>query len=232
MLRECYNNRTEWLDARNKPMHGIGASEAALICGIKGAFGNLDELYDLKKGIGKPKKLTNVRIENGIKAEPLIRQLFAIDHEGIYKVEYHGYDILRSDKNPFMTATLDGELTDLANGEKGVWECKNVEITRKTELEEWSGGIPEKYLVQQIHQLEVTEWDFNLLVAKLCITDWEKSEGGDIIQRLPYKRYEYRYSYIRRDDEDYQKNAAFVVSEEAAFWEDLINGRRPQTRLF
>lgn len=232
MQRTRLENRDEWLKERNKPMNGIGASESALVCGIKGAFGNLDELYDVKRGLRKPRPITNERIENGIKAEPLIRELFAIDHEGIYEVAYRGYDILRSDEHPFMTATLDGELKDLRNGELGIWECKNVTITKRSEMDEWDGRIPEKYLVQQIHQLEVTQWMFNILQARLNITEWLHTKNGNLVEKYPYKRVESRYSYIRRDDEDYRANADFIIGKESYFWDCVVNGRRPATRIF
>lgn len=225
MIREQYQNREEWLAARNRPMYGIGASDAALICGIKGAFGNIDELYNVKKGISKPKSLSNDRIDGGIAAEPHIRELFALSHRDRYKVEYHGYDILRSERYPWMFCTLDGELTDIENGEKGILEIKNILITKKADLDKWAdGNIPEYYLVQQIHQLETTEWDFNILIAFLTIVDYGRN-------RLAYNRVEQRYSYIRRDEADYRPNADFVIENERRFWACLESGTRPATRI-
>lgn len=231
MTRERHESRDEWLKARNKPMFGIGASEAALICGIRGAYGNLDELYSVKRGISKPRSFTNDRIEGGIMAEPLIRDLFAVENRDRYKVTYRGYDILRSDEHPFMFCTLDGELEDLDTHEMGVLEIKKIEVTHRSDLEKWNGGIPEYYLVQQIHQMEVTGWDFNLLVAVLSITEWDFPDGSPV-PRTPYKRTEYRYSYIRRDDADYRANADFVIRKELEFWNNLEKGIRPSTRIF
>lgn len=225
MQRERFDSREEWLAARNKPMCGIGGSDAALICGIEDAFGNIDELYNVKRGISKAKSITNDRIEGGIAAEPHIRELFAIANKERYVVEYHGYDILRNDEMPWMFCTLDGELTDIETGEKGILEIKNIVVTKRAELDRWSDGrIPERYLVQQIHQLETTQWAFNLLLAFLTIIEYSK-------RTLPFNRMEQRHSYIRRDEADYRRNADYVVERERRFWECVLNGTRPATRI-
>ena len=233
MIREKHESREEWLEARTKPMSGLGGSDAALICGVEGAFGNLDELYDVKKGLKKPKNITNSRIEGGISAEPLLRELFAIANRDRYKVTYRGYDILRSEKYPFMTATLDGEIEDFVDNLKGIWECKFVTITKRSEYEAWENGrIPEKYLVQQIHQLEVTEWGFCVLDACLVKQPWKVNEDGSIQRRHPYSDIEHKYCYISRSDPDYRANADYIIAKEKEFWDNLVAGKRPATRLF
>lgn len=228
MKRIELEDRDSWLKRRSE-IQGIGASEAALVCGIKGAFGNIDELYSVKRKIHENKTISNERIEAGILAEPLIRDLFAIENKDRFKVEYRGFDILISDEHPFMFCTLDGELTDITNDERGVLEIKKVEINKKAELEEWNNRIPERYLCQQIHQLEVTQWDFDLLVACLSIAQWKKTDNG--YEKLPYRRTEFRYSYIRRDDPDYPSQAEFVVGKEEKFWSNLQKGVRPGVKV-
>ena len=51
----------------------------------------------------------NTAVEFGNRAEPVMRELFKLKHPE-YTVEYHQYDILSQEENPFIRATLDGEL--------------------------------------------------------------------------------------------------------------------------
>ena len=72
--KETYKSKNEWLANR-----GIGGSDIATILG-KSKWQTIDDLYS-RLVYGRTKnKITTSRMQEGIDAEPLIRNLFALEH--------------------------------------------------------------------------------------------------------------------------------------------------------
>ena len=91
----------------------------------------------------------------------------------------------RIDK-PYMTATLDGKLVEIATGRKGILEIKTREIKNREDAENWQNGkIPDNYYIQCLHYLSVlNDHEFAILVAKLNFLQVENRIGFFILNIL------------------------------------------------
>lgn len=189
-------------------MQGIGASEAAAVCGMS-PWTTKNELWELKRGIRKAKDISdNADVQRGVNMEGAVRDFFSALHPE-YRVEHHPYDILFQEERPWLFATLDGEL--LADGGKtGILEIKTASPNGRAAWSEWEGKVPDHYYAQICHQLLATGYDFSILQAAL----WTRSR--DILQR------EYRF-----DRADCEEDMAWVLEQEAQFWNSVQTGKRP-----
>lgn len=204
----------EWHKARAS---GIGGSEAAAVIGQSPWCSNT-ELWKRKTGRATaPDISNNEAVRYGNDAEPLIRGLFALDYADRYKTEYLGaYDMVFHPKHSFIFATLDGRLTELETGRKGVLEIKTTSILRSMDKEKWwSDGkpcIPQQYYIQVLHQLLSSGFDFGVLHAQL-----KYEYRGDI-------RSERRTYIIERTD--HQESIDYLEAEEVKFWTDYVEKDR------
>ena len=111
----------EWLALR---MKGIGASDAAAVLGLSNWKSN-QELWEEKVGLRQPKDLSeNERVKYGQAAEKHLVALFKLQYADRYKVRVDKNVVYF--RNGFQFASLDGELTELETGDKGVHEDKTV----------------------------------------------------------------------------------------------------------
>lgn len=147
-----YPNREEWLKNR---VNTLGASEVSCVLGM--GFQTQLDLWNVKTGKVKPKDLSdNEKVRYGTDAEENLRALFALKNKDKYLIEYNPYRVYNHEKYPYLTATLDGELTRVEDNAKGVWECKTVWVNSSRVLEDWNGRIPDKYYIQVCEQLGIT----------------------------------------------------------------------------
>lgn len=162
--------REEWLDKRSI---GIGASESAAILGLS-KWETPIGLWRKKIG-GKTKDVSsNEAVQRGNRMEPAIREFFKALHPE-YTVEHYPFDILYQRDRPYLFATLDGELVS-EEGKHGILEIKTAEPKGSAGWKEWlHGNLPKNYLVQCIHQLAATGWDFVILVGLLYQRNGDKS---------------------------------------------------------
>ena len=172
------------------------------------------ELWRLKRGYAAPKDLSgNAAVQQGVKMEPILRSLFSSLHPE-YKVEHYPYDILWQEERCWLFASLDGELTD-DHGRRGILEIKTATPTGKVGWEQWSNGrMPQHYMVQCVHQLAATGFDFVRLFAALY------SLNGDITLR------EYE---IER--EDVAADIEWLVEQETRFWGHVVGNTEPPMPL-
>lgn len=202
--------RAQWLLERKK---GIGASEAAAIVGASPYQNNI-ELWEEKTGRREHTDIGDKEyVQYGIAAEPLLRQLFALDYPQ-YKVGYEEFDIIRNKDYPFILATLDGKLVDLNTLEKGVYEGKTTEIMRAAQRMKWQNAIPQNYYIQVLHQLLATGWSYAYLKAQLKSYD----ESNEV--RLETKH----YKILRKDVES---DIDYLLTKELEFWRYVESGKRP-----
>lgn len=207
-----YANREEWLKAR---INSLGASEVASI--MWQGFQNAVEIWKEKTGLALHKESNdNERISYGAEAEEHLRALFALKNRKLYKVEYFPYRTYLHEKYPFLHATLDGELTSLFDGKKGVWECKTVFVLSHKDIEQWNGKIPNKYYIQVCDQLAVTEYDFAVVMVELI----EKNGNSEI------------RTYTIERDEQVENDIRYVESEAVRFWtEYVIPKKKPPIKM-
>jgi putative phage-type endonuclease len=211
--RERFNTREEWLKSR-----GFGGSSASAILG-KNPYMTALDLY---RAIVQPKKSLHIN-ENeclmyGNNCEPLIRKIFQLDFNEKYLVRApRGNEMYRRLDKPYMTATLDGILTDKQTKEKGVLEIKTHDIRNRKDEENWASHIPDNYYIQVLHYLAVmNDFTFGVLVAKLRFFDYFDKEGKKLL------RTETRYYYIDRNDAQVKKDIEYLEKKETDFWENNI----------
>lgn len=205
LRRKVFNSREEWLAGRTS---GIGASEAAAaIC--MSPFESQYDLWLRKTGQKGDKDLSgNAAVEYGNRLEGPLRNLFQAEHPELL-VEYHQFDVLYQEERPWITATLDGELTD-ADGRKGILEIKTSAISRASQWAKWKDAIPTNYFCQCLQQLYVTGWDFVCLYAKLTKPNLDS---------------ELRTYRIERSE--HEEDIRWLVSELDKFWEKVKSGTPP-----
>lgn len=206
-----YPNRLEWLASRTQT---LGASEVASAIGI--GFTSQLDLWKEKTNRRKREDLSdNKRVDYGTRAEEHIRELFAIQNQDRYSVEYHPYRVYFDNANPFLTATLDGELVRESDGKRGVWECKTAWISSKADLDKWSNNsIPQHYYCQVCEQLAVTGFDFVVLSAQLIFLDGNS---------------EIRHYVIERNE--VEPDIEYIKKEAIKFWSCVQKDTPPNTRL-
>lgn len=197
----------EWLDAR----HGIGGSDASAVIG-KNPYKSNQDLWMEKTGRTVPPDISDKDyVRYGHAAEPLLRELFALDHPE-YKVEYFENNMIRNEKYPWAHASLDGELTD-QDGRKGILEIKTTNILQSMQREKWNDQIPDNYYIQILHYLLVTEYEFVELRAQL-----KSVRQGQI--RLNTRDY-----HIER--KEVEEDIAYIKEQEETFWRQVETDRKP-----
>jgi len=207
-----YDNREDWLANRFK---SIGASEVASAIGLS-PWMTQAELWEIKTGRKQPRDLSHVsRVVFGQNAEGLIRDLYILEHPE-FKIDYHPYRVYFQEETPFLTATLDGELTRIEDGVKGVYEGKTAEVGKKIQWEEWKNKIPDNYYIQLCQQLWCVgeEYRFSILNAKL-----KKLNGDSELRSYEFNR------------DDMEEDIHLIVREAKRFWEYVQNDKRPPLKI-
>lgn len=211
--KETFKTKEEWLNHR-----GLGGSSASAIMG-KSPYMSKLELY---RAIVMPNKThydkTNEAMQYGTKCEPIVRKLFVEDFDGVYKVHTpRNNEMYRRIDKPYMTATLDGLLTDMKTGKKGILEIKTHDIKNRKDDEDWRDHIPDNYYIQVLHYLLVmNDCDFAILSAKLRFFDYYHEDGKKLLETR------IRYYYIDRNDERIKRDLCLLEIKETDFWENNV----------
>ena len=210
-----FDTKEEWIEHRK---HYIGGSDASSILGLNGWKSNVD-LWLEKTGRIIPEDISSKPyVQFGISAEPIIRELFKLNYPQ-YKMDYVENWSHVNDSFPWAAASLDGELTEITTGRKGIWECKTTEIVSSMSKEKWSDKIPDSYYCQILHYFLVREdCEFAHLTALLT---W-KFEDKEIYQQL-------RNYHIERSD--VEADIEFLKNAEMDFWQYVKSEKEPPLRL-
>ena len=207
IIRLQFDSFGDWLSNR----HGIGGSDASAVLGMN-PYKTNEELWLEKTGKLEPVDISDKSyVKYGHEAEPLLRELFALDYPE-YLVEYYDNNMIRNKKYPWAHASLDGELVD-NDGRRGILEIKTTNILQSMQREKWKDRIPDNYYIQILHYLMVTEYDFVVLKAQLKSV-WQE----DI-------RLQTRHYFIER--KDVLGDIELLKKEEMKFWTDVLKKRRP-----
>lgn len=203
------SNHEDWLHARRGR---IGGSDAAAILGCNPWMTNV-QLWKYKTGKDKQKDISDKEVvKYGNNAEPLLRQLFALDFPQ-YEVFYEENNIFFNDKMPWAHASLDGWLVDKETGRKGILEIKTTNIIQSLQKEKWKNRIPDNYYIQILHYLMVTGFDFVILKAQL-----KYDYSGDIMLNT-------RHYKIER--KDVLEDIEFLKKAEKEFFEYIEKDMQP-----
>ena len=207
--------REEWLQARTQ---GIGGSDAGCIVGAN-PWKSARQLWMEKTGADKPDDISDKpAVKFGKLAEEHVRALFLLDHPE-YICEYHAYRMYANDHFPWLYATLDGELTDIIEDRRGIYEGKTTEIKRPEQWDDWDGCIPQHYYVQILHQLLACAWaEFAVLFACIRYTT-RNGERRMMLREYPIER------------ADVADDLAWLLDQEIAFWHKILNGIEPPDLL-
>lgn len=204
--------REQWLEERKS---GIGASDAAAILGYS-TWKNNVTLWEEKTGRRKPEDLNDPAIQYGNDAEPLLRELFALDFPE-YRLTFEPHKIVRNHDKPFIFATPDGELEEISTGRRGGLEIKTAGIRKAQDWLEWQDKVPDAYFCQVLHQMLACAWEF--VVLKAQIKHYNK-DGLAITTR--------HYQFERSD---YAEDIDFLEKEVTKFWEYVESDKRPSLKL-
>lgn len=203
-------NEEEWKKARSE--RGIGASEAAAIVGMS-PWTTTRELWEIKTGTKKPTDISdNPLVEQGHRMEDAVRGLYRSYHPD-YKIRYNQYDLLFQKELPWLFCTLDGEVTD-QDGRNGILEIKTATPMSKAEWSKWDQQIPQQYMVQILHQLLATGWEFVDLMALLI-----NSEGDFTVRTYHFER------------ADHEEDLTWLLEKETAFWDSVQSKSLPPMTL-
>lgn len=201
----------EWLENRKK---GIGGSDAASVVGLSSFKSNV-RLWEEKTGRREPEDISDKPyVRYGKEAEKHIRELFKLDYPQ-YRVDYDEFGMIANNPNmPFAFSTLDGDLTEISTGRKGILEIKTTEIMRAGQWDEWNGCVPQTYYCQVLHQLLSTGYDFAILKAQIKYTARDGSKCAAI-----------RHYLIER--ENILDDIKWLAEQEKTFWKCVQEDRKP-----
>ena len=186
--------REEWLQLRRK---GIGGSDASVIMG-KNPYRSILQLWEEKTGKLPVTDEGNEYTYWGNVMEPIIRKEF-MNRTGLKVRQKHAM-IIHKDY-PYLFADVDGIVTD-ERGEKCIFEAKTAS---QYKAEQWEDGVPEEYILQVQHYLEVCGMDKAYIAALI---------GGN----------KFVFHTIYRDEELIRN----LISREKEFWEGcVLTGTEP-----
>ena len=217
--------REQWLQARK---NGLGASDAACILGRNPWKSNV-QLWEEKTGRREAEDIGEKPVvKYGKDAEAPLRSLFALDFPQ-YAIHYDEYGMIANrPEEPWLFATLDGELEDTVTQQPshlmGVLEIKTTEIMRPAQWAEWNGGIPEHYYCQLLHQLLATGYYFAILKAQIRYREYGSSSPDAL-------KVTTRHYYITVDDDGVREDMEHLLQAEKDFWACVKTGRRPAALL-
>ena len=207
-----YANREKWVKSFD---NRLGASEIGIVCGVA-SYKTPQQLWQEKVGKKKAADLSeNELVSYGTAAEEHLRALFALKHRNKYDIEYHPLRVYYSETEPYLTATLDGEIIEKETGRRGIYECKTCMIQSKADYEEWANNrIPDKYYCQICQQLYVTGFDFVIVNAELRYPDGR----AEIIERSC------EYTEAENDIQ-------YVVEQGVSFWNNVTTDTAPSVKF-
>lgn len=203
-----FKNHEEWLKNR---FEGLGGSEISAIVGLNPYMDNI-ALWEYKTRRKQPKDISDkLFVKYGVKAEPLLRELFKLDFPE-YVVEYLENNSFRNSDYPWAQASLDGLLTD-PEGRKGILEIKTTEIMNPICREKWNNKIPDNYYCQCLFYMAVVDTEFCVLKAQL-------KTAIDGIPYLQTKHYKIERSEVQGDID-------YLMQEGEKFWQYVESKKQP-----
>lgn len=218
-------NQKQWLRSRKK---GIGGSDASAIVGANPYKTNVD-LWKEKTGRIEPEDISSKDyVRYGVQAEDNLRKLFALDYPE-FNVEYKPFDMFYHPKYPFIFGSLDGRLTHLETGLKGIYEGKTTNILSSYHQEKWSNeNIPQNYYVQLLHYMLVTNYDFAIINAQLkfILSNQNDRITDFTLQNIQIKMI--RKIFWKKDCQD---DIEYLLQQEIKFWECVQRDVEPDLVL-
>lgn len=219
--KEKFKTKSEWLTHRS-----IGGSSASALFGANPYMTALDIYCASVSPTNEKEENETVNTVYGQENEPLIREIVKVNFAKKFEVESpKGYVMYRRKDKPYMSATLDGLMTNIENPkEKWILEIKTHDVQSNADLEEWNGHLPQNYFIQCLHYLAVLNDTVGCwLVAKLRFLDYDTglprtADNGKCGEEI-------RYYKIER--KDFVDDIAKLEQVETDFQENHINKHIP-----
>ena len=195
-------NKEEWLAGRT-----IGGSEAAAILNMS-PWESPMELFMRLSGVSDGKKdVSNAATARGTKLEKDVRAFVSVYYPQ-YRVvppPANNWVFRRKDKH-YMTGSLDGYLVDRSDHDRrGVLEIKTHDVRGREDSENWlNGKLPQQYYIQVLHYLNVTGYDFAVLVASLAFYDYNRRRDR-VLDHIEIRPYYFDAGELREDLEMEEK---------------------------
>ena len=210
ITKEKFNTREEWSAARTT----LGGSDAAAVIG-KSPWMTNTELWEVKTGRRIFAGLSeNELVQYGHDAEPLIRQIFELDHPE-FEHSYTENTIFRNELYPFAHASVDGLLTDSLTGEKGILEIKTATIQNASQVDKWKyGHVPVYYLIQVLWYMAILNADFAVIVAQLKGARWNGEDCKVTVERTVNRA-------------DHASDITYLMTQGRQFWKYVQDDQRP-----
>lgn len=206
---KTFNSREEWLQARAAT---IGGSDAACLLGMNPYKTNV-ELWREKKGITVPPDISeNAAVQYGSNAEPLLRELFKLDHPE-FEVFYFPNNLFINDAYSFAHASLDGWIK--RGDQFGILEIKTATIFQGSQFGKWNDSIPDNYYCQVLWYMMIMDAHFAWVQALLR---WVHPDGSISEQIRQYS--------IERD-EKVQAEIEYLAEAGERFWQSLQDDQEP-----
>lgn len=210
-----FKDREEWLSYRIK---GIGGSDASATVGMNPYKSNQD-LWKEKLGLKSNEVSSNKAMAYGNNAEGLLRELFKLDFEDKYEVQYVDNTIVQNKSNPFLLYSPDGLLLEYETGKKGIYEGKTTEILSSMHRESWKEKIPQNYYIQVLHGLLTLE-DYDFVILKAQLKMYNERNGMYLVT-----------NHYRIDRENVKEDLAYLLENEKVFYEHIVNKTEPSLML-
>lgn len=191
--KEKFKTQEEWLHAR-----GFGGSSASALFGVNPYQTALDiycaGIADDYENSDDTKTVSTIYGQDN---EPLLREIVKVNFAKKYKIQSpNGFTQYRRIDKPYMTATLDGLMTELETKDKWILEIKTHEVQSRADLEEWNGHLPQRYFIQCLHYMAVlNDTKGAWLVAKLRYLDYDTglprtADNGQCGEEIRYYKIE------------------------------------------
>ena len=199
----------KWLKTR-----GIGGSDLAAIM-QESKWQTYNTVYNRLIGKESNKKdlSNNSRVQEGVKLEPLIRNMWQVENpdKNLIAPPKNGNWVFVSKKNIQMTVSPDGLLLKDDRYVGGL-EIKDVEVRSKVELEKWrSGYLPPQYFYQCMqYMIVINTLDYVVLHARIKIYNYDKFDHVE----------EYDYIYNRSTFKSKLEKIEYI---ETQFIERFVN---------
>ncbi len=209
------NLHKQWLENRKK---GIGGSDAAIVMGLS-PYKTNQQLWAEKTGRAEAEDISDKPcVKYGKEAEEYLRELFKLDYPE-YEVDYDEFGMIANNAEmPFCFATLDGDLTEIETGRKGILEIKTTQIFSPLQWKHWDNKIPDYYYCQILHQLLATGYDFAILKAQIKYTNKQGEKCATV-----------RHYWIER--EEVTDDLLSLANSEKKFWECVKENKEPSLIL-
>jgi putative phage-type endonuclease len=205
------NNQNDSLTWRES---GIGGSDCASILGLSPYKTNVELWVEKCLGTKKSMKGKESVLQRGHDFEPLIIQMFALEHPQ-FEVTSSPYDLFVHPEYSFLLGSTDARLKLILSGKLGVLEIKYVQIQNAQQRLIWTDSIPDYYYCQILHYLACSGLEFAILKARF-------NNNNDYF-------YEKEWLF---EKSDHQESIDHLISKEVEFWNKyVLTGIRPPLAL-